>query len=396
MTESFRVGEAAAETADPPLSVSAEHTFSLLTIHDEVPCERTKSVDEVVAEIDDAEVRPLRSKVSGSRARPNNASRHQIFSNWLIETFGSDYLSRGVGVLDVAGGAGGVAFELSFRHAVPCTVIDPREIKATSKQRRAMRCRARYYECVARKADASPTRGEVDDAGEVDDTSSRSEAPLSGGGAVKEWTAEASVGPPSAQTVCEAAAGFESEPSAGALGELDSRVDAGSGAETGTNLGPDEGALPPVSAALLLAATEEGAAQHTLLPRQLCARFDRPFLTAHAALWSRVSVVIGLHPDEATEPIVDFALAHRKPFVVLPCCVFPKSNTHRMLRDGSPVLSHEQFCVYLQEKHPSIRRTRLTKMEGRNVLLYYIPDRMLSEDEACSTMQLTVCDACEE
>ena len=34
--------------------------------------------------------------------------------------------------------------------------------------------------------------------------------------------------------------------------------------------------------------------------------------------------VIGLHPDEATEAIVDCALAHNKPFAVVPCCVFPR------------------------------------------------------------------------
>ena len=36
------------------------------------------------------------------------------------------------------------------------------------------------------------------------------------------------------------------------------------------------------------------------------------------------SLVLGLHPDQATDSIVDFALQFGKPFAVVPCCVFPR------------------------------------------------------------------------
>ena len=43
------------------------------------------------------------------------------------------------------------------------------------------------------------------------------------------------------------------------------------------------------------------------------------------------SVVVGLHPDQATDALVDFALASGKPFAVVPCCTygadFPKRRT---------------------------------------------------------------------
>jgi hypothetical protein len=51
------------------------------------------------------------------------------------------------------------------------------------------------------------------------------------------------------------------------------------------------------------------------------------------------------------------------------------------------VISHEQFIEYLAAKHPAIRRARLPKFEGRNVVLWYDPK--LEEDgggvqcEAC-------------
>ena len=51
-------------------------------------------------------------KRSGNRVRPNNETRHQQFVEFLIETYGIERLRAGAGVLDVAGGAGGVAFEV--------------------------------------------------------------------------------------------------------------------------------------------------------------------------------------------------------------------------------------------------------------------------------------------
>lgn len=36
------------------------------------------------------------------------------------------------------------------------------------------------------------------------------------------------------------------------------------------------------------------------------------------------SLVLGLHPDQATDSIVDFAMQYGKPFAVVPCCVFPR------------------------------------------------------------------------
>ena len=39
--------------------------------------------------------------------------------------------------------------------------------------------------------------------------------------------------------------------------------------------------------------------------------------------------------DQATEAIVDMALKYRKPFAVVPCCVFSHENPHRRLK-GKP------------------------------------------------------------
>ena len=51
-----------------------------------------------------------------------------------------------------------------------------------------------------------------------------------------------------------------------------------------------------------------------------------------AALLRDCSAIVGMHPDQATGALVDAALALRKPFAVVPCCVFPESHPERVSR----------------------------------------------------------------
>ena len=83
-------------------------------------------------------------------------------------------------------------------------------------------------------------------------------------------------------------------------------------------------------------------------------------------------LLIGMHPDQATEPLVDLALATDKAFAVVPCCVFPRDNSHRRLKDGTTVTTYQQFLTYLMEKHDHIKRDTLP-FEGKNQVLYWSP-----------------------
>ena len=89
-----------------------------------------------------------------------------------------------------------------------------------------------------------------------------------------------------------------------------------------------------------------------------------------------------MHPDEATEPIVDAALRLGRPFAVVPCCVFAREFP-RQLPNGLPVTTYEQLLDYLQAKAPGrIRRTHLPFV-GRNVVLYAAPAEELDEGSRC-------------
>merc|ERR1712034_28807 len=81
------------------------------------------------------------------------------------------------------------------------------------------------------------------------------------------------------------------------------------------------------------------------------------------------SALVALHPDEATEPTIDAAFAARRPFAVVPCCVFRKLFPGRRLSNGAAVVKYGNFVRYLREKDSRIRSCRLP-FAGRNVVIY--------------------------
>ena len=235
---------------------------------------------------------PTLFNASGTHVRPNTTSRHRQFMNWLIDKFGAEFLASGTGILDVAGGAGGLAFELGFRRQIPVTVIDPRQMRINPRQQRAL-----AYE-HQRKA---------------------------------------------SQSMPPAAAPAADEHDGSAAGSLP--------------------AVPPDYAA----AWATYGLPIRCAPRQLQTTFEPGFATGAqtAPLWQSCSVVVGMHPDQATEPIVREALAHGKPFAVVPCCTFPNSNTHRYV-DGARVRTHEQFCDYLEGLGDGRREVQRSYLLVRN------------------------------
>jgi hypothetical protein len=85
----------------------------------------------LVAAADAIPITSLRScdTPSAARQRAPRASRGKacaVFRRFLLDTFGIDRLRSGGGVLDVAGGAGSLSFELVNLNEVPCVIVDPR------------------------------------------------------------------------------------------------------------------------------------------------------------------------------------------------------------------------------------------------------------------------------
>jgi hypothetical protein len=83
----------------------------------------------------------------------------------------------------------------------------------------------------------------------------------------------------------------------------------------------------------------------------------------------QTSALVALHPDEATGEIVQQAVKHRIPFVVVPCCVFARLFPERQTNNGQSVSSYENLLEYLQELDTSIQRTQFG-FAGKNIALW--------------------------
>lgn len=85
------------------------------------------------------------------------------------------------------------------------------------------------------------------------------------------------------------------------------------------------------------------------------------------------TLVVALHPDQATDAALDFALERKLPFAIVPCCVYAKEFGKRRLADGSRVTSPEQLVEYLHQRAASFgadARVETLPFPGKNVVVY--------------------------
>jgi len=115
--------------------------------------------------------------------------------------------------------------------------------------------------------------------------------------------------------------------------------------------------------------TEDGL---TIIPKPLMG--DGRDLTDPGSPYSekirQCSIIVGLHPDEATEAAMDLAMRLGKPFAISPCCVMTRLFPNRKGRMGEPVRTVHQLCRYLMDKQAGMKVDYLPFM-GRNKVLYW-------------------------
>ena len=330
----------------------------------------------------------------GRRHHARNRNKAGDFRRWLVATFGFETLASGAGVLDVAGGKGELAFELRNLSGIPVTVVDPRPMRleryvrrfrsgmyhrnqspAAAKLRRPLdstlaapdhlrmflhrgvfdparsdgeRRLAAIESCELAHATRWSRRGLVD--GEsapgdgVRDGANLDEAYRIPGEPVRHATMFSGA----------RRRDYEADVDADVENDVDNDVD--NDVEDADVDDPDAVAMTPV--AMDASATADA-----------CERVIRD-----------CSVVVGLHPDQATDAAVDLALAFGKPFAVVPCCTYSKDFPHRRLPPGpgrprgggGAVTTHAHLVEYLLAKAApgmTIERDELP-FEGKNVVVY--------------------------
>ena len=410
-----------------------------------------------------------KGRQQGDKRKPRKSNRGygatSAFRRFLLDTFGVEHMRAGAGVLDVAGGAGTLSYELVQLNGIPSTVCDPRRpcyaraAKVVAHRKRQERLG--LGQAPALRGYDNATANDVDEGGKVPAAQDEADSlPAWGQAWFGPWlweeggetAAVAGVDPPQAKQEDGAGCGVVGEDHAKRLFRKDvlefdtwdhSRADATSTTSesaratfTGTEqmirgaepqqeevglskqerkrraralarqrasaaaaaarrpsaqlpsaaveleferepLAPDQradsvraGATPQTQGAAAMEAKEQVVNEQVALPRNDLAR-----------VLQDCSIVIGLHPDGATDAIVDFALHMGKPFAILPCCVYRKTFTHRRTPNGEQVRDYDDLLSYLEAKGGSesgagssgsggvIRRATLD-FEGRNVVLF--------------------------
>ena len=140
----------------------------------------------------------------------------------------------------------------------------------------------------------------------------------------------------------------------------------GAGIESGSTVLGSVGKAAVAAAAAAAAAETRASASKT---KTTLSQTQKP-TEAAARLISNATLLVGMHPDQPTEAIIDVALTRGLPFALVPCCVFVReTGGHRLDQHGELVTTYPAFLDYLQAKDPSIKRSFLP-FEGRSAVLW--------------------------
>ena len=94
-------------------------------------------------------------------------------------------------------------------------------------------------------------------------------------------------------------------------------------------------------------------------------------------------LIVGFHPDQATDSCFELSNELQIPVCVVPCCVFPKLFPNRRLRNGLFVRKYDGLIPYFMEKYPGLRLSHLQFHEtetARNIALYSLPGESIAKD----------------
>ena len=257
--------------------------------------------------------------------------------------FGHDQLCRGSGVLDVAGGKGVLAFELLNVHGIPCTVVDPRPL---SLKRYCRLFDIGFYHKKSRLSDVK----ELEHYSPPRDSTAGALLPR------------------------HIRAFLNTELCQGAFGALTTSFES----LFMSNLAQAESTVWTPNHGLHCDDTHhEDQSDESELDigraDEQQAGFAQTIREADtaASILRNCSCVVGMHPDQAAAPLVEFAVEHGKSFAVVPCCVYA-TQIRRTFSDGRPVSSYEDLLEYLQSLAPGIQRTVLPYLEGKNTVIYRV------------------------
>ena len=302
------------------------------------------SADAVPRSIDPKAASGVKTKAGRKpRNAVNKKFRASVFRRFLMDQYGVNVLAAGSGVLDVAAGKGSLAFEFVNLCGIPCTTLDPRppDVRKVSNwllDGLYHRTNPVFRRSILRSLGDCQASGPLSPrhialglgSDVIECVAPRTQVPATLAAAMRQL-----------QHILECA----HDSPLPIVGHEDGEHE-DSDVDSEGELLQHEGENEKGSAASVVNAAEV---------------YD----TVRNA-----SAFVGMHPDHATEPIVDLALRLGKPFAVVPCCVCARSFPDRRLPNGTEPLSYDAFIEYLVSKAPDRIRTAKLDFEGRNTVVY--------------------------
>jgi hypothetical protein len=202
------------------------------------------------------------------------AKHNTIFAQFLIDTYGASYLRDNGGVVDVAGGRGVVGLSLLLEHDVPVTLVEPRPVKMNSTWRKRVR--------KWRRRQGMPEQPD-----------------------------NALLCPLDQITAC-----FPLHNTQLGGGDYDDDDDDDDGGGGGGGGGGDDD-------------DDNHDDENKEEKEGVCRRITDAI--------KNCALVVGMHPDQPTGPLIHAAALHGKPWAVVPCCVFARQFPRRVDSTGAPV-----------------------------------------------------------
>jgi hypothetical protein len=79
-----------------------------------------------------------------------------------------------------------------------------------------------------------------------------------------------------------------------------------------------------------------------------------------------VDLLVAMHPDQATDHVVQYSVKHKLPFVICPCCIKPSAVTFNQNRRYAAWIDH---LVELARNTHDIELTRIRIRGKQDVLV---------------------------
>jgi len=270
---------------------------------------------------------------------PQKTRRSSIFRVFLIDNFGEEFLRSGAGVIDVAGGKGQLSYELLNLNNIPATVIDPVQLDGRIFTRGVSR--GQWHHRMELYRVSVPFEDAKKEVKTPDHFRCVFHPHLWEEDAIGLLTSPYPMLEATELDVLQYNAFLTAQT------KIFNRWTAKTRRKRAADVENKKHFVKPWD----LEVSEENF--HSL-KRKL----------------RECSAIVGLHPDQSTDYIIDYALKTGKPFAVIPCCLHSKQFSGKRNSERQAIRDFGKLLEFYKRKAPGCIFSRTLDFEGRNTVVY--------------------------